>query len=88
MINIGINSDHPTNVGITYAGRKIKVPIKVSCETPQVWNTQEHMKMAQMNFTLQPFAKETLTGPQRAWSSRDNIHTHSASWRGQIIVRP
>ena len=28
-----------------------------------------------MNFTLQPFAKETLTGPQRAWSSRDNIHT-------------
>ena len=28
-----------------------------------------------MNFTLQPFAKETLTGPQKAWSSWDNIHT-------------
>ena len=27
-----------------------------------------------MNFTLQPFAKETLTGPQRAWSSQ---HSHT-----------
>ncbi|CAL8303828.1 unnamed protein product [Boreogadus saida] len=34
-----------------------------------------HENGTKMNFTLQPFAKETLTGPQRAWSSRDNIHT-------------
>ena len=87
MINIGINSDHPTNVGITYAGRKRKVPIKVSCETPQVWNTQEHMKMAQKWISLSNLLLKRRWQAHREPGAH-NIHTHSASWRGQIIVRP
>ena len=54
---------------------KEKFPLRSHVKHHRSEILRTHENGTKMNFTLQPFAKETLTGPQRAWSSRDNIHT-------------